>query len=248
MSEIKLLQLNIEGSRHLARILPFIQQEQPEILCIQEIWEKDIPLIANVLPHSFHHIFAPMLRIPDAAEPRVEGSAIFSQLPFTECKNLYYTDEANALKDFDGSTLISKHETQAYAVTVASIEKEGIPYRIATTHFTWTPNGEADDLQRADLEKMFAILEPLEEFVLTGDFNAPRGKEIFSRLAERFTDNVPPHYTTSIDRDLHRAGALQVMVDGIFSTPSYHVSDVEMVCGLSDHCALRAKITRSQIR
>ena len=28
-------------------------------------------------------------------------------------------------------------------------------------------------------------------------------------LASRYTDNVPPHYTTSIDGNLHRRGATQ---------------------------------------
>jgi endonuclease/exonuclease/phosphatase family metal-dependent hydrolase len=123
------------------------------------------------------------------------------------------------------------------------IEKEGETFRVATTHFTWTPDGSADDYQRADVKKLLAILGGMGEFVLTGDFNAPRGGEIFGTLAEKYKDNVPSHYTTSIDGALHRAGPLELMVDGIFSTPGYAVSDVELVAGVSDHKAIVATVS-----
>jgi len=91
-----------------------------------------------------------------------------------------------------------------------------------------------------------AVLETLGDFVLAGDFNAPRGKEIFSLLAERYTDNIPQKYTSSIDGTLHKAGPLPYMIDGIFSTPLYEVVDVEMVCGVSDHCAFKAFVTKKE--
>ena len=81
--------------------------------------------------------------------------------------------------------------------------------------------------------------------MLCGDFNAPRGGEIFGLLAQKYKDNVPQKYTTSIDGILHRAGPLPFMVDGLFSTPGYTVSHVEMVCGISDHCALIANVASS---
>lgn len=117
-------------------------------------------------------------------------------------------------------------------------------FRIGTTHFTWTPDGEADEVQRTDIESLFAVLEKQGDIIFTGDFNAPRGKEIFSRLAERYHDNVPSEYTTSIDSTLHRAGDLPHMVDGIFSTSGYAVQNVRMVCGVSDHCALVAEVRK----
>jgi endonuclease/exonuclease/phosphatase family metal-dependent hydrolase len=88
------------------------------------------------------------------------------------------------------------------------------------------------------------LLEMLGQrsIILCGDFNAPRGREIFSRLAKRWHDNVPLHYVTSIDPKLHRAGPLQLMVDGVFSTTDYRVRNVVLHQGVSDHCAITADI------
>ena len=78
--------------------------------------------------------------------------------------------------------------------------------------------------------------------VLTGDFNAPRGGPIFAAVADVLTDCVPPDIMTSIDPLLHRAGALELMVDGLFSSRDYRVSEVRMHSGLSDHQGLSARI------
>ncbi len=118
-------------------------------------------------------------------------------------------------------------------------------YRLCNTHFLWTPDGSTSDEQRQALSNMFELLENEKEFVLCGDFNAPRGREIFSTLAQKFKDNVPPEYTSSLDPVLHRAAPLHLMVDGLFSTPGYNVTGVKMVGGVSDHCALVGHISRA---
>ena len=242
---LTLIQLNIEGSRHLARVLPFFKEEKPDIVCIQELQEKDIPPIKNALGKTVFHYFIPMLHHVVEGKKEFEGIGIFSQLPFKKRFAHYYTDPQGLENERNDTTTETKRKTQAYVLVGCDIENEGASFRILTTHFTWTPNGQPDDYQRIDLQAMLALLEPLGDFVLTGDFNAPRGGEIFTRLAERFTDTVPPHYTSSIDGTLHRAGPLPYMVDGIFSTPTYSVSNVEMRCGVSDHCALVARIAKN---
>jgi hypothetical protein len=44
--------------------------------------------------------------------------------------------------------------------------KEGTVFRIGTTHFAWTPDGKADDIQRNDLKTLWECLGLLEDFVL----------------------------------------------------------------------------------
>ena len=41
----------------------------------------------------------------------------------------------------------------------------------------------------------------------------------FNRLAEKYKDNIPLEYKTSIDQNLHRVKGLQVMVDGLLLHP-----------------------------
>ena len=129
-------------------------------------------------------------------------------------------------------------------VVHATVCKGDDKFTVGTTHFTWTGDGKVDGQQRVDLERMFEILDNIPEIVLCGDFNAPRGGEIFNSLSERFTDYIPKHYTTSIDGNLHYAGDLKVMVDGLFSTPHYTARNTKLVCGVSDHCAVVSEILR----
>lgn len=236
---IKLITLNIERSKHLDLVLPFLEREQPDVVCLQELCSEDVERFSTVLgaqsytePLTIHTV--------DGGECFF-SIAIFSRLPVVGHEVKYYYRASETLSIFE----LGDRRTINRALLRCDIVKDEVTFRIGTTHFTWTPDGEADDVQREDIENLFTVLETEGDIVFTGDFNAPRGKEIFSRLAERYRDNVPPEYTTSIDGSMHRAGALPHMVDGIFSTPGYEVSDVRMVCGVSDHCALVAKVRKT---
>ena len=75
--------------------------------------------------------------------------------------------------------------------------------------------------------------------------NAPRGNETFSRLEEKYKDNIPREYKTSIDQNLHKVKGIQFMVDGLFTTPVYKASNVKLVDGISDHMAVVAEINKN---
>jgi endonuclease/exonuclease/phosphatase family metal-dependent hydrolase len=96
-----------------------------------------------------------------------------------------------------------------------------------------------------------ACLQSEKDFALCGDFNAPRGGEIFTTLASHYTDNIPSKYETSIHVALHRAGSVDgarlahLMVDGLFTTSGYAASDVRLEFGVSDHAAIVATIALS---
>jgi hypothetical protein len=65
------------------------------------------------------------------------------------------------------------------------VEKENQLFRIGTTHFTWTPDGTADEIQKEDIKALFACLDPLDDFVLCEDFNFRRGGELYAIMARR---------------------------------------------------------------
>jgi len=236
--------LNIEGDKHLNLVIPFLKERKPDIACIQEIHELDMPLFEEAL--SAKGVFAPGILRQSPARPGVpEGEAIFSKLPILASAIRQYAGDPRTPVFFDRTTTATKHATQRYMLTTVQVEHEGKRYTIGTTHFIWTPDGEADDFQRRGLLKFMKALDETGEVLLMGDFNAPRGKEIFTALAQRFKDNVPAEYTTSIHGPLHREGPIPFMVDGIFSTPQYSVSGVSMFCGVSDHCALVAEVEKA---
>lgn len=238
---LQLVSLNIEKDRHLDRVVPFLLEQEPDVFCVQEIYESSIPVIAAALPDSTH-VYVPMTGRPKEHPPQMQGVAIFSRLPFKMKDVQYYAGAPEHVPDSDDNDP-STFNASNRPLIMFDAEKDGEVFRICTTHFTWTPDGEPTVLQRRDMQALCTILEGAGELILAGDFNVPRGGELWTVLASRYRDNVPPHYTTSIDGNLHRRGQLNLMVDGIFSTPRYAVPDVEMVSGVSDHCALLATVS-----
>lgn len=246
---LKLISLNIERSKHLALVVPFLRHAHADVVCLQELMEYDIARFEVEL--GLRCTFVPSTIHAAEGRPGPLGNGIFSRQAARAIRVEYYTGGPGPLQAFDTTDVHTKHATQSHPLLVCDVEKDGTTYRIGTTHFTWTPDGAANDYQRTDMQALLALLAGQGEFVLTGDFNAPRGGEMWSELASRYTDHVPPAYNTSLDASLHRAGKerpqelADKMVDGIFSTSAYSVGGVEMVCGVSDHCALVASVSKT---
>lgn len=239
---LRLVSLNIERSKHLDLVIPFLEKANAEVVCLQELMERDISLFEKTL--GMRGVFAPMTVHPSEGMQGIMGIGIFSRLPVQKTSSMYYVGSADVIPNFETITVEKKHAIN-HALVTYTVEKEGISFTVATTHFTWTPRGySTDDGQRRDVQELLKLLEHIGEFVLCGDFNAARGGEIFSTIASVYEDNVPLTYTTSIDGNFHRAGQLPYMVDGLFSTKGYAVSGVEIVCGVSDHCALITTISK----
>ena len=237
---LTLASINIERSKHLSRVFSFLEAAGPDVVCLQEVIEEDICAFRNRL-HYQHHVYAPLSRHPDDGQNRSQGLGIFSRLPFVETVEIAYAGEGTGYDVLDLTSMHSKYRTNRYVLVLVSITFGGQSFSIANTHFPWTPDGSAAEFQRKACGNLIAALTG-RELVLCGDFNAPRGGEIFTRLATQWRDNVPSHYVTSIDPKLHRAGPLQLMVDGLFSTDGYRLSDVVLHNGVSDHCAITAVV------
>ena len=229
---------NVEGSNHLDKVLPFLSQEAPEFVSALEIHERDIPQFEQALGMSC--LFVPMRRNPQG---ELGGIGIFSRYGIVNSAVYWY--DGNPIPLAPSSTDVITPGRRP--LIVCDIKKAGVRFRIATTHFVWTPDGTANDAQRIAVQRMFKLLDPLGDLVLCGDLNAPRGREIFQRIEERYRDNIPAHYTTSLDGTLHRAGPLERMVDGLFSTTRYSVKDVRLVFGVSDHAAVVGKIAAPRL-
>ncbi len=241
---LTLLQLNVERSKNLSRIIPFIQSNRSDVICLQELLEKDIPLFEKEL--GMKHVFVPMC-IQEGEGIQGLGMFFTSELVQEQAQQ-YGGNFDRELPVYIRGDRQKGYESSRFVVLLCDIEKDGEIFRIGTTHGPVSPKGEiTTDFQRESVKNLLALLEKEKDFVLTGDFNAPRGGEIFAQLASKYKDNIPAEITTSIDGSFHRAGQLQHMVDGIFSTPAYLVSNVVGHTGLSDHWGFTAKINKVEI-
>jgi endonuclease/exonuclease/phosphatase family metal-dependent hydrolase len=238
MKELQLLQLNVERDKHWDRILPFLKAEAFDVVCLQELREEDAQRLQAELGLSLH--FVPTTR----HSGKIQGIGIFSKTLARDTRTHWYGGTED-IRDFVNGTEAEKRASQRYMIAVADIAHDDAAVTVATTHFPWTPDGSASDFQRESVQRLLNTLKAETGFVLCGDFNAPRGGEIWSTLAAHYRDNIPEQYTASLDPELHRAplAEREKMVDGIFSTPEYEVKNVERVCGLSDHCGFTARVS-----
>lgn len=245
ITPLRFVSVNIEQDKHVDTVLSFLKEQNPDVVCLQEVFERDMPRFEKEL--GMRGIFSLVFRRSRVSGGITEiipmGVAILTRLPVVRVSAQYYKGDPLNLPVYLGPM----DNTEARVLLSVIIDVSGTLYTIGTTHFTWSENGEADDRQRNDVKSLFGELDKFSDgIVFAGDFNAPRGREIFSEIAKRFKDNIPEHYTTSLDQSLHYAPSAvkNLMVDGIFSTPEYFVTNVALHFGVSDHAAIVANIKK----
>ena len=224
---MKLVQLNIERDNHLERVLPFLEREQADVICLQEVFEEDLALFHGAL--GMESVFAPVTRTKRMRPPHTlatQGVAILTRTQPTSSHSTYYRG---------GNGAVPRH--------VDGTVREGAEqYTVGTTHFMKSWHGAPDDYQRAHLPRLLEALNRYEELVFAGDFNIPRDTELYRVLSEHYCDHVPCTYVSSLDPELHRVPGLRYLIDYIWSTNGHVVNNVRMTCGVSDHCALSGTV------
>lgn len=233
---IKLISINIEGDKHLERVLPFIEKERPDVLCLQEVLERDVPLFERAVGGEGQYVTMGIL--PGCRNStglnQPTGIGIFSSFPLTNVQSHWYFKNEDAMRSWDDADSVNR------LLLVSEFKSAGKKYVIGTTHFTLTPDGRPNERQLRHLEVLLGYLSRYSEMVLAGDFNAPRGLETFRKLAEKYKDNIPLEYDTSLDPDLHvtKGKLIKYMVDGLFTSPHYEAKEARLQFGVSDHAAI----------
>lgn len=186
---MKLISINIESSRHLDRVLPFIQKEKPDVLCLQEADEN----MLNELETQGYNIgFAPIYITTVEGKYLEEGELIASKYPL-DAKIFYYYKPEGEIPHYNEE---DKRNHTAQVLVSATVTIDNDEYIFATTNFTWSPDGDnVTDNQILDLQTMREELATYQPHILCGDFNLPRGyNTLYPTLAEGYTDCIPEKY------------------------------------------------------
>jgi endonuclease/exonuclease/phosphatase family metal-dependent hydrolase len=248
---MKLISLNVEGSKHWTLIDPFLNSQQADVVCLQEVLEEDAARLADML--NMRSVFAPMFLRPNEGSPVYEkmGIAMLSRSSMENIMVQNYHLPDQELPKKDDTDEYTADKTIRRSLLSANINYDGKLFTVATTHFTWTPDGLPKDYQYAAAEKLLEALKELPEVILCGDFNVPRGvNDIYERFAKKYHDAIPATYASSLDLALHRAGKNPVaaerlagyMVDYLFLSKGYRAENVRLESGVSDHCAIVATV------
>lgn len=239
MIRLRIASINIERSKHLHRVETFLTTHKPDVICLQELMERDIPFFEDVVGNTLH--YAPMCLHP-AEDMAPMGIGLMAWGAMEDVTIRYYHGSTeNGLASEGG------YGTNTAPNALLAGTYQG--FRIATTHLNVTEHGISTPGQLASAARLVEAAQTEAEthggLLMCGDFNAPRGRPTFTLISEAFTDGIPPEYTSSIDGSLHRAGPLPLMVDGLFHTPSYKLQDARLHTGVSDHCALTCTLSKA---
>lgn len=226
---MKVISLNVERHKHFEKVKMFLERENPEVICLMEVCESDVSILAGV---NYPYVsYAPNDLLNRFKEGiGTTGVAILAKKPIQDI-DIYYFGE-----DFEEYSKKPNFSSHCPVIITGKIGETNL----AAIHFSWTEGGSIDERQRKHMELLLGYLSNKGELVMCGDFNIPRGNEMYQKLAEKYLDNLPAEVTTTIDPRLHRAnfeepGKIKFVVDYVWSTPKYKISEVKVVEGVSDH-------------
>ncbi len=239
-----LISVNIETDKHYKRIIPFITERNPEVICLQEAPES---VLIHLKALGYSCSFLPMTKKVLEGGLEVIGVAIATKTPHAATQN-YYHKPSDTLVTQTTATQVSDI---FFGYLITTIRHEGKDFIIATTHLPDTKDGKEDEFQSAVVSVLIEKLKQEPPHCLCGDFNMPRGvNTLYSKMTELYTDTIPKEYASSLDRSLHRLGNIvldqpifeKYMVDYLFCQKPYEAETVELHFGVSDHAAITAKI------
>lgn len=245
----RILSVNVEKRKHIQKVTEFIREISPDVVCLQEARQCDLDTYADAAcdPRSLERLsemFVPCAQDIAGDAHSIWGLAILSRYPIVSHYVHYYVKHGER-----GNPIYDPEDPQGSpdrALLVADIgigNSTDTLISVGTTHFTWSEGGKIDDAQLHDFGSLLKCLQIHPELVLCGDLNTPRGDALWGYLASQYRDHIPPEITTTIDPE-HKAGPLQLVVDGLFSTREYVAREVGVISGISDHMAIVADMQR----
>jgi endonuclease/exonuclease/phosphatase family metal-dependent hydrolase len=245
---MKLISVNIEGAAHLHTVVPFLEREQADVVCLQEVFEDTASTLAG---ETYVHAFLPMALKERGGELVVTGVALLVRNTLgATFESLYYHTTPGELCVLERD---DQEHTVRHGIVFASIREREKTYLIGTTHFTWVNRGEiVSTVQEQHMENLLKLMAQKPPHVLCGDFNIPRHHNyLYEKLTEHYRDEIPVTHASSLDKKLHRHGAdpnkahlfNQFMVDYIFSQPPYKITNVRLEFDISDHAAVIGKVS-----
>jgi endonuclease/exonuclease/phosphatase family metal-dependent hydrolase len=243
---VKLISLNIEGNKHLDdKILPFFAKEKPDVLCLQEVFAKDIQKICQstgLEKYSFVSQAKVTKDNPHLPTNGLWGLCIFAK-NLSKTRKHYYNGNANQIPEFFA---YQDPNSMNRCLLTVQTEIDGEIYQLASTHFTWSGEGKISDSQKENFTKLKSALAKYPEIIFCGDLNTPRGEEIYDQLAEIYEDNIPKKIKTTVDKKIHKSKKdIRLVIDALFTSPGYKASRVRVVDGVSDHMAIVAEIKKN---
>lgn len=174
---MKLIQLNIWQGRLLRQVLDFLQQEQPDILCLQEVYSSDIDTSLYDFLRGFekiqaaftdyHGYFSACYDMPMLDKSFKFGNATFSRYPLTDTETHFINGKYQSVKTLD------EYVPNTRNLQRATVQLDGgKSFRIINHHAYWEPSQIGSEISVQKMEKVAEIVKNSPRpLILTGDLN-----------------------------------------------------------------------------
>src|SRR5262249_21284636 len=121
--------INIERSKHLSRVVPFLRRHAADVTCLQEVVADDVDLLGEQVGYP-HRFFIPMCRFPDPSGAPAIGIAILSQWAFASSEVIGYAGGGTGRDVLDRSSEAARFRTNRYSVGLVAIDCNGLSFTI----------------------------------------------------------------------------------------------------------------------
>lgn len=242
--KLKIVSYNIWHGHSLEKVIDFLQREQADIICLQEVATSGQSLkpkqinIFQQLKHALQlkGVFEPAFACKSSKGEWNLGQATFAS-SLTAHKTIVYETGDVIVKD-----IVASQYSVARNVLITTHTLGSYTFKVANTHFTITPNATITPKQLKAAEQLRDSLVNETELILAGDMNSLPGKAAYQLYSSNFTDVTDPK-TPTLHPTIHKVGHLGFHVDYIMyrGTGINHLKTEIPIIDASDHLPVIAE-------
>lgn len=241
---MKLIQLNIWQGRLLGQIATFLQDEQPDILCLQEVYSSKLstPLlpffsglerISLALPEGYSTYFSPVSSTQVLGEEVRYGNAILSRYPLTDMETFEINEH---FQKVSRQQEMSHNARNLQRVTVQL--PRGKELYLLNHHGYWEPSDVGSDITVQKMQKVADIVEHSgRPLILTGDLQiasySPAMHSLQAQLRDLTQEYTLPTTLSSFGK-VKNVACDHICVSNGITVHTFQASDAL----ISDHLAL----------
>lgn len=182
--QLKIIQLNTWHGRYLPNIISWLQQEQPDVVCLEEVTTGNMTTAEAPFANAdvfatlrdslgYHGFFAPTWRLvlPDGSEG-AQGNAILSRHEFQEQEGVMYDKPLTTLNRYPEQQWHNGEEPRNFVAATLSLPG-GKQLRVIATHLHWNVPCAEDDRRVAEAKALVDFTKQRKHLptILCGDFN-----------------------------------------------------------------------------
>lgn len=206
--QLKLISYNIWHGKKWEKLLPWIKDQNADILCLQEVTSHEQNWGDNAPPDIFQALKQELnlkgvlgkAWMLDDKHQSYQGCAILSRFPISSSKTHFLSHQLSYGHEFD-------HDwTREPRVLVeAKLNINNSPLTVFTTHLSYHKRfaDEAKKLREAD--NLLSILDnhQSDNFIFAGDLNTPPDSPIIQKIQDAYQDASPDAPTFARHRFEH---------------------------------------------